>query len=223
MMAVTVLRRALVITGRIIAVTFCCLSLILCAAAAVLWVRGYVVVDVVDVPRYVVTPEHADSFTYRLSSGRGVVALNVERERTTWAAKVRVGSMRTQRRLFHVTLKPDQFRLQARTLWQKLGFNAHAWQGPLNLGAFTHGMRGVFNVQRSEWGVRLPYWLIVPATGVPPVLYLRRLVTWRRRSRVRRGLCGRCGYDLRASTGRCPECGEAIPERAAAAALGVAA
>lgn len=34
----------------------------------------------------------------------------------------------------------------------------------------------------------------------------------RRLSRLRKGLCARCGYDLRESAGRCPECGETIPD-----------
>src|SRR3954469_25500709 len=125
MISFTVLRRALVITGRVIAVMLSVLSLAVCAAAAVLWVRGAGVVDVVDVPGYELTPTHADSLTYRLSSGRGVVALNVQRERTTWASKVRLGAPIPPRRTRRVTLKPDQFRLHGQTLWQKLGFNAH--------------------------------------------------------------------------------------------------
>ena len=44
------------------------------------------------------------------------------------------------------------------------------------------------------------------------VLPLTWLVVWRvsdhrRAARAKVGLCRRCGYDLRATPGRCPECG----------------
>jgi hypothetical protein len=54
-----------------------------------------------------------------------------------------------------------------------------------------------------------PYWSLTAATAALPVaLALRRLLTTRRRNA---GTCPACGYDLRATPGRCPECGEAPP------------
>ena len=41
--------------------------------------------------------------------------------------------------------------------------------------------------------------------GVRAVMMAARL--WALRRRLRRGLCPRCGYDLRASPDTCPECG----------------
>jgi hypothetical protein len=56
--------------------------------------------------------------------------------------------------------------------------------------------------------LRMPYWLLL----IPFALLALRLlfVLLRYVRRRRRGWCGRCGYDLRASAdGRCPECGAA--------------
>jgi hypothetical protein len=58
-----------------------------------------------------------------------------------------------------------------------------------------------------EWEVRLPFWcqfaVVAPAAA---------LLAWRarrRRHRLSAGWCEKCGYDLRASPERCPECGTA--------------
>jgi hypothetical protein len=50
-------------------------------------------------------------------------------------------------------------------------------------------------------------WLLA-ATAVTPACYVIARV--RRARRRAAGMCRRCGYDLRASTERCPECGEPI-------------
>jgi len=58
------------------------------------------------------------------------------------------------------------------------------------------------------WSIRVPLWAIALAFSALPVF---RALRWRRRRRARRarsaGLCPACGYDLRATPERCPECG----------------
>ncbi len=67
------------------------------------------------------------------------------------------------------------------------------------------------HVLRNDIGqvgfVSLPLW--IPALMFGISLYLcRPLLHHRRRKRKKLGLCVKCGYDLRASKDRCPECGE---------------
>ena len=56
----------------------------------------------------------------------------------------------------------------------------------------------------------VPFWFLALLTAVLPLMWLRRLNRQRvRRRRAVLGLCADCGYDLRASAGKCPECGAA--------------
>jgi hypothetical protein len=54
----------------------------------------------------------------------------------------------------------------------------------------------------KERGIAVPAWFVVMLTGFLPAV--RAL----RSRRLGAGLCASCGYDLRATPGRCPECGE---------------
>ncbi len=76
-----------------------------------------------------------------------------------------------------------------------------------------------FNNLRTQWlpklsrilppvvaRLQIPFW--IPALAFASMLMLCYLPHRRRRKRTRLGLCLKCGYDLRGSQDRCPECGD---------------
>jgi hypothetical protein len=93
------------------------------------------------------------------------------------------------------TLDLREWNPQFATRAQRMGFMYQQGGSTLGAGfATTH--------------VAAPFWALALATGVVPVA---RVVRRALRQRVRRrGVCPSCGYDLRASPDRCPECGEVV-------------
>jgi len=73
------------------------------------------------------------------------------------------------------------------TIWERLGFAHYKWKQ-----------------NDSRWII--PYW---PLAGIALLFSLPLIVEFsrRRRNALISGRCRVCGYDLRATPGRCPECG----------------
>jgi hypothetical protein len=65
-----------------------------------------------------------------------------------------------------------------------------------------------------RWAIGLPMWVLVLLTGLLPAIHLRRTLRTRRYRKT--GRCVVCGYDLRGTPDRCPECGTTAPEKLSA-------
>ena len=69
-----------------------------------------------------------------------------------------------------------------------------------------------YNNGMSLYVIAIPHPLLAAITFVPAIVIVKQVRAARRRARLKAGRCPTCGYDLRATTQRCPECGT-IPGR----------
>jgi hypothetical protein len=151
-------------------------SLVLCVAVCVLWVRSYFAQDTIA---YDFSDDRPGMNDISVASSNGVLAVHHFAHPT---ALYPPGLRR-----FVTT--PSSMR--PTPTWRTFAFD----RGEQNGGRF--------------WRVFAPHWSAALLCAVSPALWLsnRR----RQRRRVRDRLCPCCGYDLRATPDRCPECG-ALPD-----------
>lgn len=74
--------------------------------------------------------------------------------------------------------------------------------------AAWHHRRPLGHASLTTWGLIVPCWAVCLVLSIFPALWL-----WKRRGHhtARNGTaCPVCGYDLRATRDRCPECGELV-------------
>jgi hypothetical protein len=175
---------------RILLKTFVIVSAVLCAAACGFWVRSHMVRDYA----FMWTPWPASASgqrTIRIDADSGGGQLEVSWKVSSAAEREQVAQRNdlARRSVYHQTF-PEVPPMYARSLpptaWNALGFKQ--FSGP------THSSMAV------------PYWSLVLLTAPAPLA--RALTIARRRRRIKAGLCAECGYDLRATPDRCPECGQ---------------
>jgi hypothetical protein len=81
-----------------------------------------------------------------------------------------------------------------------MGFGvAHIFYSP------SHNPQYKESVWHNEYSICLPYWFIAAMLLLYPIAKTGLVV--RRWTRRRKGCCTKCGYDLRGTPHRCPECG----------------
>lgn len=149
---------------RLLATTGTILSLLLCLATALLWLRSY---------------WRADFFSACTSQGSGIVIVSFSGR---------------------IIIAPA-----GRYAWPGFGWQSMESYG-LNRPMKYHW---TFGVDSDDDSLHFPHWSLIALTAIAPIVRLRR----RRKTLPRPTglLCPNCGYDLRATPYRCPECGHTRP------------
>ena len=177
------------------------LALLLGTALVVMWVRSYFVSEQVGHWSRRVEAGTVVEESYGVYSGRGRFGFG----------NARFAQPAEEYELAKLPYPP--------TLFERRGWITDAPAWPLHFMDALRGLNGVELplgvrdlVKPSEFHQKIlsvPYWLLLAILVAPFVFH--RLDVWLRRQRerdiARIGLCPVCGYDLRATPGRCPECG----------------
>jgi hypothetical protein len=167
-------------------------STLLCVAVCAMWARSYWSLDHFGVSERV-SPSGAAQRAWVIWSGRGALGLLVAHYTDTPAPGGQLDFAFEPSNLAGWTLPTD-------TPMKRLGFGYNHVDDP------RQGYREAY----------LPHWLAALLLAAFPAVWLRHELR-RRRRLAHPHLCAACGYDLRASPGRCPECGSTRDAAPAAA------
>ena len=180
-------------------------SLVLCAATCVLWGRSYYVNDVL----YTITRDDrgGTETTRNLGTNRGgVFYFRVTTEYRSIAPTPRESGWHRSAATTYPDLKTTGLSPQVDRFG--FGFATYSQQFPPPL--VDPGGNVAIGARMFGWVS--PLWAVAVAGSAMPAVWFTQ---WERRRerqrRAARGLCPSCGYDLRATPNRCPECGAVPP------------
>ena len=185
--------------GRILLNAVTVLSLLLCVAVGVMWVRGQRSADWFHWTR---TSEHEWRRETLVVGSDGFYVSHqwFFFDNPGHARKYAAGLGATSG--FSHGVSQPQENPYSGTFWNRLGFGRVP--GALQTDTSSDGpYRYVFS------HAHVPYWFVLVVLSAPCWLWLARTRVRRIRARrARLGQCTHCGYDLRATPERCPECGK---------------
>jgi len=178
------------------------LCILLLGPTLIFWMRSYDSADFWQTRTQESNSRLERSVTLTLASAGGRIGvLNVSREnRHDFSTRRWIMPAYAHQPWKWESGDPTKVRHMADTdsFWNKLGFG-------LKVSATS-------TTRLVSWMV--PYWAITLVLVTWPTVFFAWLA--RRAERRKQGMCDVCGYDLRASTERCPECGTAIKPKTTA-------
>lgn len=172
------------------------LSLLLFMAVVGLWVRSYWVSEnVAWNHRGTIVGVDRMETEIDLSTGRGGLSFVLFRSRNDPADNSDIKAFYYLR--YTKNFYGGEGRT-ARSMWNRLGFFAGTESESFPL----MGVRA-----QTDWWVTFPFWTLAVAAVLLPSLVAMKLLRLLRNQPERGCRCRRCGYDLRGTPNRCPECG----------------
>jgi hypothetical protein len=178
------------------------ISLVLCAVATGLWVRSYSGSDAVSRRWMTAADEHhTEHRSQEIQWTLGQVRFVLRHDTAYFPVRMKSDAAEPQWSYIRYGEGHAGWDVPpAAGLWNRLGFAA--WE--------TGWSSSFADSSDRVWAA--PAWLLVVTSAILPAAWA--LGAYRRRRRRQAGLCTNCGYDLRASGERCPECGSVnLPRR----------